>query len=409
VGAKPRLGSLVASTDGLGEVTGEYTYGVFGQPNETLPVPYGYTGHRYESELGLTDAGGRFYDAKFGIFLSPDPIGPLSGGSTFGNRYSYAGYDPINFVDPTGFSRGVDCEQEFNKASPQCTGGGVGVSVPDELVGGGIVVGVGIGVCYLAGCFDGDEEGGGGAEVINTDGDPVPDGTSNTGTSSKPKPHIVATADAQMFGASSSTYLPSSSQSGATVTWNTWPSEYPAFNPASVARLTGPQYTGLWPVLNSLPWIWGTADRVHAVAAFTPVGDVLTLMDYQNASTAQVAYSIANLAVSAALGPRGTGGVGAARGAASATKLTHIFGKAEHALDGFVKAQGGRQQAFQAIHNAANQALKEGKLVVGPNGILPSGNAGNIIEVGGTQIRLIGGRVIDGVVEIGSASRKGLP
>ena len=44
-----------------------------------------------------------------------------------------------------------------------------------------------------------------------------------------------------------------------------------------------------------------------------------------------------------------------------------------------------------------------------PGGIIPSGNAGPIIEVAGTQIRLIGGRVIDGVVRISSFSRMGLP
>ncbi|MBK9712363.1 MAG: hypothetical protein IPO81_13740 [Kouleothrix sp.] len=89
-------------------------------------------------------------------------------------------------------------------------------------------------------------------------------------------------------------------------------------------------------------------------------------------------------------------------------KLIHIFDKAEHALDEFVSAQGGREQAFRAIQDAANQALREGKLVPGPNGIIPSGNAGPIIDVGGTQIRLIGGRVIDDVVQISSASRQGL-
>lgn len=98
-----------------------------------------------------------------------------------------------------------------------------------------------------------------------------------------------------------------------------------------------------------------------------------------------------------------------ARAAPNINKLNHIFGKAEHALDGFVKAQGGREKAFQAIQSAANKALAEGKLIPGPNGVLPSGNAGPIIDVAGTQIRLIGGRVIDGVVEIGSASRMGLP
>jgi hypothetical protein len=73
-----------------------------------------------------------------------------------------------------------------------------------------------------------------------------------------------------------------------------------------------------------------------------------------------------------------------------------------------VKAQGGETKAFQAIQEAANKALAEGKLVPGKNGILPTGDAGPIIDVGGTQIRLIGGRVVDGMVQIASASRKGL-
>jgi hypothetical protein len=74
-----------------------------------------------------------------------------------------------------------------------------------------------------------------------------------------------------------------------------------------------------------------------------------------------------------------------------------------------VKAHGGEEKAFEAIQAAANKAFAEGRLVPGPNGVLPSGDAGYIIDVAGTQIRLIGGRVIDGIVEIGSASRMGLP
>ncbi|WP_239014657.1 RHS repeat-associated core domain-containing protein [Archangium violaceum] len=89
-------------------------------------------------------------------------------------------------------------------------------------------------------------------------------------------------------------------------------------------------------------------------------------------------------------------------------KMNHIFGKAEHALDAFVKAHGSRERAFLAIHEAANKALQEGKIVPGPNGMLPLGNAGPVIDVAGTQIRLIGGRVIDGVLYVGSASRMGL-
>lgn len=74
-----------------------------------------------------------------------------------------------------------------------------------------------------------------------------------------------------------------------------------------------------------------------------------------------------------------------------------------------MQASGGREQAFRRIQEAANAALREGKLAPGPNGILPSGNAGIIINVGDTQIRLIGGRVVGDLVEIASATRSGLP
>lgn len=89
-------------------------------------------------------------------------------------------------------------------------------------------------------------------------------------------------------------------------------------------------------------------------------------------------------------------------------KLHHIFDKEEHALDDFVKSQGGQEQAFRAIQNAANQALRDGKLAPGPSGLLPGGDAGPVIDVVGTKIRLIGGRVVNGIVQIASASRKGL-
>jgi hypothetical protein len=41
--------------------------------------------------------------------------------------------------------------------------------------------------------------------------------------------------------------------------------------------------------------------------------------------------------------------------------------------------------------------------------VLPSGNVGPILDVEGTQIRLIGGRVIDGVLYVSWAGRQGLP
>jgi len=90
-------------------------------------------------------------------------------------------------------------------------------------------------------------------------------------------------------------------------------------------------------------------------------------------------------------------------------KLHHIFDKSEHALDDFVRASGGREQAFSRIQQAANAAVRDGLLKPGPGGRLPLGDDGPIISVGGTQVRLIGGRVIDGRVDIGTVSRQGLP
>ena len=79
-----------------------------------------------------------------------------------------------------------------------------------------------------------------------------------------------------------------------------------------------------------------------------------------------------------------------------------------YVLDDCVRAHGSREAAFGAVQQAANQALAAGRLTPNAAGILPNGNAGHIIDVAGTQIRLIGGRVVNGVVEISNLSRKGL-
>ena len=92
----------------------------------------------------------------------------------------------------------------------------------------------------------------------------------------------------------------------------------------------------------------------------------------------------------------------------SANRLNHIFGKSEHALNNLVRQFGSQEKAYNAVQKAANQALKNGQLTPNAKGILPSGNAGNIINVGGTDVRLIGGRVVDGNIVLSSFSRKGL-
>lgn len=92
----------------------------------------------------------------------------------------------------------------------------------------------------------------------------------------------------------------------------------------------------------------------------------------------------------------------------AANRLRHIFGNPEHALDGLVTKFGSEERAFEAVQQAANKALADGKLIPGRNGVLPSGDGGVVLDVGGIPVRLIGGRVRNGAVELSSFSRKGL-
>jgi len=92
----------------------------------------------------------------------------------------------------------------------------------------------------------------------------------------------------------------------------------------------------------------------------------------------------------------------------STNRLHHIFGDSEHLLENLVTKYGSEEKAFNAVQKAANQALKSGRLIFNADGILPTGDMGNIIKVGDTEVRLIGGRIQDGKVIISSFSRKGL-
>ena len=88
-------------------------------------------------------------------------------------------------------------------------------------------------------------------------------------------------------------------------------------------------------------------------------------------------------------------------------RYTHIFEKESHNLGDLVQKFGSEADAFNAVDEAAQSAFKAGQLAPNVNGILPKGDLGHIINVGGMNVRLIGGRVIDGRVFISSFSRYG--
>ncbi len=98
---RDRLGSVVATSLGGGSSGARYRWGVHGDLSVALSETadsaseLGFTGSLRLSG-GLLVMGRRIYDPKLRQFLQPDIIGPMT--------YTYAGGDPINFVDPSGTS-----------------------------------------------------------------------------------------------------------------------------------------------------------------------------------------------------------------------------------------------------------------------------------------------------------------
>ena len=99
--------SIIALTNKEGKIVERYDYDPFGtiileehtKGVETLN-PYRYTGREYDAP-DLYYYRARYYDPTIGRFITPDPIGYLSGDFNF---YRYVGNDPVNFVDPLGLA-----------------------------------------------------------------------------------------------------------------------------------------------------------------------------------------------------------------------------------------------------------------------------------------------------------------
>ncbi|WP_342379316.1 FG-GAP-like repeat-containing protein [Myxococcus stipitatus] len=111
------LGTVESITDATGAVVERRKYEPFGEARSPLNpamakapsvggpgVRFGFTEHEEDAETGLVNMRGRLYDPKTASFLSPDPYvqAPILGQSY--NRYSYVFNNPLNFVDPSGFS-----------------------------------------------------------------------------------------------------------------------------------------------------------------------------------------------------------------------------------------------------------------------------------------------------------------
>ena len=82
-------------------------YRPYGDSIEVAKDDVGYTGHKFDTDLGLSYMQARYYDPVIGRFYSNDPADVMEhiarGNPIHGfNRYTYANNNPYKYVDPDG-------------------------------------------------------------------------------------------------------------------------------------------------------------------------------------------------------------------------------------------------------------------------------------------------------------------
>ena len=111
------LGSVVAISNVLGVVTERMAFDPWGKRRNTngtadtsdslvgQTTDRGFTMHEHLDEVGVIHMNGRVYDPLIGRFMSADPIIQAPDNLQSYNRFAYVMNNPLNFTDPTGFSR----------------------------------------------------------------------------------------------------------------------------------------------------------------------------------------------------------------------------------------------------------------------------------------------------------------
>jgi RHS repeat-associated protein len=96
------LGSTTVLTALQGTEVQRVVYKPFGDTASGQAPAFGFTGQRFEANLGIYDYGARWYDPALGRFLSADAVVEAPYNPQTFNRYSYVRNSPTNRVDPTG-------------------------------------------------------------------------------------------------------------------------------------------------------------------------------------------------------------------------------------------------------------------------------------------------------------------
>jgi RHS repeat-associated protein len=152
-------GDIIALVNSSGKVERTFRYGPYGENvksegTQTIPYPFGYKGgyrmpggNKGEGNVtnGLYHYGERYYDPTTGRWTQQDPLGHL-GSTTQGDRFLFAGVDPINQSDPSGLSE----FSEFNEyLGYSAAGAGAACGVGGLVSGGTVWVACGV----IAGSF----------------------------------------------------------------------------------------------------------------------------------------------------------------------------------------------------------------------------------------------------------------
>ncbi|MDP3506443.1 MAG: RHS repeat-associated core domain-containing protein [Candidatus Melainabacteria bacterium] len=111
-----KVGSIVATSNNSGVVTNQNLYGPFGELAALGGTNFGYTGQRYDPELGLHYFKARYQSSSLGRFLQPDPIGYVA--EDF-NLYTYVLNSPLLYNDPMGLKSPPPPPEAIPVGTPQ--------------------------------------------------------------------------------------------------------------------------------------------------------------------------------------------------------------------------------------------------------------------------------------------------
>jgi len=146
------FGSKLVAKEGTGVVSSDsiMNYKPFGDSIETPKDDVGYTGHKFDTDLGLSYMQARYYDPVIGRFYSNDPIGYTAKNPVMSfNRYMYVNNNPYKYTDPDGkllnFAIGALIGGIAEVASQAIAGKGFnGNKIAASMVLGGVTSGLSI-------------------------------------------------------------------------------------------------------------------------------------------------------------------------------------------------------------------------------------------------------------------------